>query len=82
MYCVFSANDILDAGKADVIMLARELLRNADFVFDAAMGTFILNLYDDNVKNDLLILEYSCAHAELHSVVEVPPQYARAYTRM
>jgi 2,4-dienoyl-CoA reductase-like NADH-dependent reductase (Old Yellow Enzyme family) len=33
-----TANEILDAGKADVIMLARELLRNADFVFDAANG--------------------------------------------
>lgn len=34
-----AANEILDDGKADVIMLARELLRNADFVFDAAQGT-------------------------------------------
>jgi 2,4-dienoyl-CoA reductase-like NADH-dependent reductase (Old Yellow Enzyme family) len=32
------ANDIIEEGKADVVMLARELLRNADFVFDAAQG--------------------------------------------
>jgi 2,4-dienoyl-CoA reductase-like NADH-dependent reductase (Old Yellow Enzyme family) len=36
--CCYLANDILEAGKADVVMLARELLRNADFVFDSAMG--------------------------------------------
>jgi 2,4-dienoyl-CoA reductase-like NADH-dependent reductase (Old Yellow Enzyme family) len=35
---LFLANEILEDGKADVIMLARELLRNADFVFRAAMG--------------------------------------------
>lgn len=34
-----AANGILDAGKADTVMLAREMLRNADFVFDAANGT-------------------------------------------
>lgn len=50
------ANEIVDSGKADVIMLARELLRNADFVFNAAQ--------------------------ELNSVVKVPVQYERAYTRM
>ncbi|KAK9895366.1 FMN-linked oxidoreductase [Cystobasidium minutum MCA 4210] len=50
------ANEILESGRADAIMLARELLRNADFVFDAAQ--------------------------ELHSVVKVPVQYDRAYTRM
>lgn len=37
-------------------MLARELLRNADFAFDAA--------------------------GELNSVVKVPVQYERAFTRM
>lgn len=50
------ANEIVESGKANVIMLARELLRNADFVFDAAQ--------------------------ELNSVVKVPVQYERAYTRM
>ena len=30
------AEDILQEGKADAILLARELLRNADFVIDAA----------------------------------------------
>lgn len=34
----FTANEILENGRADVVMLARELLRNADFVFDAAQG--------------------------------------------
>lgn len=34
----FEANEILESGRADAIMLARELLRNADFVFDAAQG--------------------------------------------
>lgn len=51
-----AANEIVESGKADVVMLARELLRNADFVFDAAQ--------------------------ELTSVVKVPVQYERAYTRM
>lgn len=32
------ADEIISSGKADVVMLARELLRHADFVFDAAQG--------------------------------------------
>ena len=53
---IITANEIIESGKADVVMLARELLRNADFVFDAA--------------------------GELNSVVKVPVQYERAFTRM
>lgn len=30
------ANEIIETGQSDFVMLARELLRNADFVFDAA----------------------------------------------
>lgn len=53
---IITANEIVESGQADVVMLARELLRNADFVFEAAQ--------------------------ELNSVVKVPVQYERAYTRM
>lgn len=34
------ANEVVESGKAQVVMLARELLRNADFVFDAAQGAW------------------------------------------
>lgn len=67
------ANEIIESGKADVVMLAREMLRHADFVFDAAQGESHFLRY--LASPDELF-------AELGAVVKVPVQYERAYTRM